>query len=190
LTVTDTNKTGESRDEEIRQEILRLQLNWLSHREIIDTLVTKGYDRETTQRIVKQMANQLTVQTDITSPLILLIVALLMVLWAVTPTPNASNEFNTAKLFIYAIGMIALIASVGTLIYKLYDRIPIMRDALEPILLRRRVSQADIAALDSQYLADQIDDFEYEQKLIALLGKQRGSRHFRFMRNRKHFGLE
>lgn len=184
---------GESRfaDSELDHRIERLRLERLSHREIVDKLVEDGYRRDLVIEALKDLLKQRDIPTDYTSPLIFMAATMMMAIWGLSPTPHTDpNWVGPLKIFATVIGLMVAMPSAATILYKTYDRIPGVRTVVGPIVARRRARQADIVALDMHFLGNEIPDRDYEDQLIALIGKGSGKRHFRKMRNQKHFGLE
>lgn len=182
---------ADSLEGQIMQHFQTLTLERLAYREIIDKIVAEGYDRVVVLQVVKQWANQRKLPADITSPLIFLGISAIMFFWGLsTPPADTSTQVKAFKLLVTAIGGMVFLPSVYTLVYKFYDRIPRLNALLEPILAKNRASQSDVKTLDAQFLSSQIKESDYESQLIALMGKQRGKKYFRLMRNQKHFGLE
>jgi hypothetical protein len=186
-------KLSESRyaDSELAHKIERLRLERLANREIVDKLVEAGYQRDTVIEVLRDLLKQREISSDYTSPLIFMLVTALMVVWGLMPTTHADPIWlGPLKIFVTVVGMMVSVPSAAAFLYKTYDHIPGVRTVLEPVMARWRTRQADIMALDLRFLGNEIRDREYEDCLVALTGKYRGKRHFRRMRNQKHFGLE
>ena len=189
----DGTSSGESQyaDIELAHKIEHLRLERLSNREIVDKLVESGYPRETVIAMLQNLLKRREIPSDVTSPFIFMVATIVMVIWGLTPTalvdPNWVGPF---KILITIIGLMVGVPSATAFIYKTYDHIPGLRTILEPIMAQRRTRKADIVALDMCFLGNEIPDREYEDRLVMQMGKYRGKRHFRKMRNQKHFGLE
>src|SRR5260221_746219 len=178
-------------DSELAYQIERLRLERLANREIVDKLVEAGYRRDMVIEVLRDLLKRRDIATDYTSPLIFMIVTILLAIWGFSPAAHTDpNWIGPIKGIAAIVGIMVAIPSAATLLYKSYDHIPGVRTILEPIVARWRTSRADIVALDMHFLGDDVADREYEDHLIALMGRQRGKRHFRQMRNQKHFGLE
>lgn len=188
----DAASFGESQyaDSELAHKIERLRLERLSNREIVDKLVETGYQRDIVIEVLQDLLKRREIPSDYTSPLIFMLVTIVMVIWGLTPTTQADPTwFGPLKIFVTIIGLMVGVPSATAFIYKTYDHIPGVRTILEPIMTRWRTRQADVVALDMHFLGNEIPDREYEDRLVTYMGKYRGKRHFRKMRNQKHFGL-
>lgn len=175
---------------ELAHTIERLRWERLSNREIVDKLVESGYERDFVIEVLRDLLKQRQISSDYTSPLIFMAVTAFMMIWGLMPTTRADPYWlGPFKIFITVIGLMVAIPSAAALLYKTYDHIPGLRTILEPIMARQRTRRADIMALDMHFLGSEIPDREYEDCLVTLMGKYRGKRHFRKMRNQKHFGL-
>jgi hypothetical protein len=168
-----------------------LYLEQHSHREVVDQLTTEGYNRELVITLIRRMATKGTIQSNLTAPVILLALASAAFAWAQLPSSEfASHEFTMLKVLTSAVTMVAIPALFGVVVYHYYDRIPGLDRLLEPIFHKHRALRTDVVAVDEQFVLGQLHEHEYERRLVTLMGKGRGKRHFRIMRNQKHFGLE
>lgn len=161
-----------------------------AHRDVLETLVEEGYDREMVLSMLRRMADQRRIPVNVTSPMIFAAVSLALILWGKLPVPNASYQFETLRGLAGILGTFTLIASGLTLLYHGYDRIPGLNTLLEPVFKKHALSRPGVIELDNAYLSGTLSDGDYERRLSALVGRRRGVQHFRLMRNRKHFGLE
>jgi len=176
---------------EIVGKIQALYVNQLSYREIIDKLVEQGYSRPILVAVIHKMTNQRKLSPQTTGPFAFLIGGIVLLLWGSTPSAfDASNAERTLKLFAVAMGGFVIVPVVIAIVIQWYDRIPGVRMILEPIMLKRRLEQLNVKQLDRQFLKNELSDNEYENRLVSMLGQDRGRRHFRWMRNHKHFGLD
>src|SRR5258708_15502279 len=176
---------------EIVGKIQALYLDQLSYREIVDRLVEQGYSRPILVAVIHKMTSQRRLSVRTTGPFAFLVGGILLLLWGTSPSAfEASNAERTIKLFAMAAGGFVLVPVVMTIIIPWYYRIPCVRTFLAPILLKRLLVELNVKQLDRQFLKNELTDAEYENRLMTMLGQDRGRRHFRWMRNHKHFGLD
>jgi hypothetical protein len=178
-------------DQQIIGRANALYLEQHGHREVVDKLAAEGYDRALVVPLIRRMATRGTIQSNLTAPVIFLIVSILAFMWSQWPASvYDSLQFKTLKMLISVVALVAIPALLGVVAYHYYDRIPGLDRWLEPIFHKHRAMRPDVVAADAEFVAGAMHEFDYEKTLIALMGRGRGKRHFRMMRNRKHFGLE
>jgi len=176
---------------EIVGKIQALYVNQLSYREIVDRLVEQGYSRPILVAVIRKMTSQRRLSARTMEPFAFLVGGILLLLWGMSPSAfEASNAERTIKLFAMSTGGLVLVPVAMTIVIQWYDRIPGVRTILEPIMLKRRLVQLNVKQIDRQFLKNELTDAEYENRLMTMLGQERGRRHFRWMRNHKHFGLD
>jgi hypothetical protein len=175
-----------------------LYLEQLSHREVVERLVQEGYERELVVTLIRQYVTKRSIQGNVTAPLIFLVVSIALFIWAQWPTEYAiannvdyrTMQLRTLKMLVSVVTMVAIPALSLVVLYHHYDQIPALGSLLEPIFQKRRTSQWDVVAVDKAFTDGTLNEIEYEAALVKLMGRQRGARHFRFVRNQKHFGLD
>lgn len=168
-----------------------LYLEQRSHREVVDQLAAEGYDRAQVVTLIRRMATKGEIQSNLTAPVILLALASAVFAWAQLPsTEFTSPEFTMLKVLTSAVTMVAIPALFAVVVYHYYDRIPGLDRVLEPIFHKRLAMRPDVVTADEQFILGQLHEHEYERRLVKLMGNGRGKRHFRMMRNQKHFGLD
>ena len=178
-------------DTEIRDKVHALYLDRLAYREIVEKLVEKGYNRELVVAVIHKMTRQRHIESRFSMPIIFLVVSVILFFWGITPTSQAAPDaIKVAKIAGVGLGGLTLLPALFTIILQWYDHIPGLRSILEPIMFRRRLLKQDVAALDDQFRKGNLTDGDYRGKLFALLGDAQGRRHYLWMRNQKHFGLE
>src|SRR5579859_3067827 len=182
---------GAELEAEIVKKIQALYLDQLSYREIVDKLVEQGYSRSVLVAVIHKMTNQRRLSPMYTGPFVFLIMGIILLAWGSTrPAVSASDLEKTFRLFAVAVGGFVIVPVVLTIVIQWYDRIPGLHTILEPILFKRRLQRLNVKALDQRFLKNELSDSEFERQLIEMLGGERGKRHFRWMRNQKHFGLD
>jgi low affinity Fe/Cu permease len=185
-------------DKQIIGRANALYLDQLSHREVVEKLTAEGYPRPQVVALIREYAARRNIQPNVTAPLIFFIVCVAAFIWSQWSTPYPIDgeidyrvmQLRTLKMLISVVTMVAIPALGLVVLYQHYEHIPGLNSVLEPIFHKRRTQQADVVAIDAQFTQGGLNEFDYEAALIAALGRQRGARHFRLMRNQKHFGLE
>lgn len=175
-----------------------LYLEQLSHREVVERLVDEGYDRSLVITLIRNYASQRHIQGNVTAPLIFLAVCIIVFIWAQWPSdyPIAGSydyrmmQIRTLKMLITVVTMVAIPALGFVVLYHHYDQIPALSNLLEPIFQKHRTSQPDVVNVDQAFTSGTLTETDYENALIKLMGRKRGAKHFRLMRNQKYFGLE
>jgi len=175
-----------------------LYLEQLSHRETVERLVAEGYDRAMVVSLIRSYASKRHIQGNVTAPIIFLAFCMVAFIWAQWPLeyPIAGSvdyrvmQIRTLKMLISVVTMVAIPALSLVVLYHHYDNIPALSNLLEPIFQKRRSSQPDVITVDAAFASGTLNEMDYEAALVKLMGRQRGAKHFRFMRNQKHFGLD
>jgi hypothetical protein len=175
-----------------------LYLEQLSHREVVERLVQEGYDRDLVVTLIRNYASQRHIQGNVTAPLIFLVVCIVVFIWAQWPVdyPIAGTydyrvmQIRTLKMLITVVTMVAIPALGLVVLYHHYDQVPALANLLEPFFQKHRTAQADVVTVDQAFTSGALTETDYETALIKVMGRKRGAKHFRFMRNQKHFGLE
>lgn len=185
-------------DKQIIGRANALYLEQLSHREVVERLANEGYDRAQVVTLIRNYASKRHIQANVTAPLIFLVICVLVFIWAQWPSAYPIEgsfdyrvmQIRTLKMLITVVTMVAIPALGFVVLYHHYDQIPALSGLLEPIFQKHRTSQPDVVTVDQAFTSGTLNETDYENALIKLMGRKRGAKHFRLMRNEKHFGLD